>query len=159
MSGFDINTVTVSGNLTREPELRNLPNGGQSVCSLRIAHNDRYKDASGDWADRASYFDVSVWGGLGEWMASNLTKGQKVVVSGRLKWREWGEEGNKRQAVDISADSVVPVVRDGSPRRRAAAVSPTASRRARTCPPTPTTSRRSPAAPAAASPADDDIPF
>ena len=114
MSGFDINTVTVSGNLTREPELRNLPNGGQSVCSLRIAHNDRYKDASGNWADRASYFDVSVWGGLGEWMASNLSKGQKVVVSGRLKWREWGEEGNKRQAVDISADSVVPVVRDGS---------------------------------------------
>ena len=69
MSGFDINTVTVSGNLTREPELRNLPNGGQSVCTLRIAHNDRYKDASGNWADRASYFDVSVWGGLGEWMA------------------------------------------------------------------------------------------
>jgi len=116
MSGFDINQVTVSGNLTREPELRNLPNGGQSVCSLRIAHNDRYKDASGEWADRASYFDVSIWGGLGEWMASNLTKGQKVVVSGRLKWREWGEEGNKRQAVDISADSVVPVVRDGASR-------------------------------------------
>lgn len=114
MSGFEINTVTVSGNLTREPELRNLPNGGQSVCSLRIAHNDRYKDSSGEWADRASYFDVSVWGGLGEWMANNLSKGQKVVVSGRLKWREWGEEGNKRQAVDISADSVVPVVRDGA---------------------------------------------
>ena len=107
MSGFDINTVTVSGNLTREPELRNLPNGGQSVCSLRIAHNDRYKDASGNWADRASYFDVSVWGGLGEWMAGNLTKGQKVVVSGRLKWREWETENQgKRQAVDIVADSV-----------------------------------------------------
>jgi single-strand DNA-binding protein len=116
MSGFDINTVTVSGNLTREPELRNLPNGGQSVCQLRIAHNDRYKDSSGEWADRPSYFDVSVWGGLGEWMAGNLSKGQKVVVSGRLKWREWGEEGNKRQAVDISADSVVPVVRDGASR-------------------------------------------
>ncbi len=113
MSSFEINSVTVSGNLTREPELRNLPGGGQSVCSLRIAHNDRYKDASGNWADRASYFDVSVWGGLGEWMANNLSKGQKVVVSGRLKWREWGDEGNKRQAVDISADSVVPVVRDG----------------------------------------------
>lgn len=117
MSGFDINTVTVSGNLTREPELRNLPNGGQSVCQLRIAHNDRYKDSSGEWADRASYFDVSVWGGLGEWMANNLSKGQKVVVSGRLKWREWGEEGNKRQSVDISADSVVPVVREGSGQR------------------------------------------
>jgi single-strand DNA-binding protein len=113
MSGFDINTVTVSGNLTREPELRNLPNG-QSVCQLRIAHNDRYKDSSGAWADRPAYFDVSIWSGLGEWMGRNLTKGQKVVVSGRLKWREWGEEGNKRQAVEISADSVVPVVRDGA---------------------------------------------
>ena len=112
MSGFDINTVTVSGNLTREPELRNLPSG-QSVCQLRIAHNDRYKDSSGQWADRPAYFDVTIWSGLGEWMGRNLTKGQKVVVSGRLKWREWGEEGNKRQAVEISADSVVPVVRDG----------------------------------------------
>jgi len=112
MSGFDINQVTVSGNLTREPELRNLPSG-QSVCQLRIAHNDRYKDSSGNWADRPAYFDVTIWSGLGEWMGRNLTKGQKVVVSGRLKWREWGEEGNKRQAVEISADSVVPVVRDG----------------------------------------------
>lgn len=113
MSGFDINQVTVSGNLTRDPELRNLPSG-QSVCQLRIAHNDRYKDSSGQWADRPAYFDVTIWSGLGEWMGRNLTKGQKVVVSGRLKWREWGEEGNKRQAVEISADSVVPVVREGA---------------------------------------------
>jgi single-strand DNA-binding protein len=113
MSGFDINTVTVSGNLTREPEVRNLPSG-QAVCSLRIAHNERYKDASGEWADRAAYFDVTVWSGLGEWMGRNLHKGQKVVVSGRLKWREWEQDGNKRQAVDIVADSVVPVVRDGA---------------------------------------------
>ena len=116
MSGFDINTVTVSGNLTREPELRSLPGSGTSVCSLRIAHNERYKDASGEWADRAAYFDVTVWSGLGEWMGRNLHKGQKVVVSGRLRWREWEQEGNKRQAVDITADSVVPVVRDGDSR-------------------------------------------
>ena len=116
MSGFDINTVTVSGNLTRDPEVRNLPSG-QAVCSLRIAHNERFKDASGEWADRAAYFDVTVWSGLGEWMGRNLHKGQKVVVSGRLKWREWDDkEGNKRQAVDIVADSVVPVVRDGEAR-------------------------------------------
>jgi single-strand DNA-binding protein len=114
MSGFDINTVTVSGNLTREPELRNLPSG-QAVCSLRIAHNERYKDASGEWADRAAYFDVTVWSGLGEWMGRNLSKGQKVVVSGRLRWREWETpEGTKRQAVDITADSVIPIVRDGA---------------------------------------------
>lgn len=112
MSGFDINTVTVSGNLTREPEVRNLPSG-TAVCSLRIAHNDRYKDASGEWADRTAYFDVTVWGGLGQWMGNNLSKGQKVVVSGELRWREWETEGQKRQAVDITAFSVVPVVRDG----------------------------------------------
>jgi len=116
MSGFDINTVTVSGNLTRDPELRNLPGSETAVCSLRIAHNERYKDASGEWADRTAYFDVTIWRGLGEWMARNLHKGQKVVVSGRLRWREWEQEGNKRQAVDITADSVVPVVRDGDSR-------------------------------------------
>ncbi|MBA3747009.1 MAG: single-stranded DNA-binding protein [Solirubrobacterales bacterium] len=114
MSGFDINTVTVSGNLTRDPEVRNIPGSGTAVCSLRIAHNERYKDASGEWADRAAYFDVTVWSGLGEWMGRNLHKGQKVVVSGRLKWREWETEGQKRQAVDIVADSVVPVVREGA---------------------------------------------
>lgn len=114
MSGFDINTVTVSGNLTRDPEVRSIPSG-QSVCSLRIAHSDRYKTDGGEWADRPQYFDVTVWSGLGDWMGRNLTKGQKVVVSGRLKWREWDDkEGNKRQTVDITADSVVPVVRDGS---------------------------------------------
>ena len=116
MSGFDINTVTVSGNLTRDPELRNLPSG-QAVCSFSIAHNERYKDASGEWTDRACYFDVTVWSGLGEWMGRNLHKGQKVVVSGRLKWRQWDDkDGNKRTTVDITADSVVPVVRDGDSR-------------------------------------------
>lgn len=113
MSGFDINTVTVSGNLTRDPEVRAVPSSGQSVCSLRIAHNERFKNAEGEWADRTSYFDVTIWSGLGEWMGRNLRKGQKVVVSGRLKWREWdGPDGQKRQAVDITADSVVPVVRE-----------------------------------------------
>jgi single-strand DNA-binding protein len=117
MSGFDINTVTVSGNLTRDPELRNLPGSETAVCSLRIAHNERFKDASGEWADRTAYFDVTIWRGLGEWMARNLHKGQKVVVSGRLRWREWeGQNNEKRQAVDITADSVVPVVRDGDNR-------------------------------------------
>lgn len=112
MSGFDINTVTVSGNLTRDPEVRSVP-GGQTVCGLRIAHNERFKNAEGEWADRTSYFDVTIWSGLGEWMGRNLHKGQKVVVSGRLKWREWDSpEGQKRQAVDITADSVVPVVRE-----------------------------------------------
>jgi single-strand DNA-binding protein len=111
MSGFDINTVTISGHLCRTPELRNLSSGA-TVCNLRIAHNERFKDASGEWADRAAFFDVTVWSGLGAWIATNVNEGDKVVVAGRLRWREWETaEGLKRQAVDITADSVIPIPR------------------------------------------------
>ena len=89
MSGFDINHVTVSGHLTAPPELRHLPSGG-AVCALRIAHNERYRDAAGDWTDRPAYFDVTIWSGLGEWIAANVAKGEKVVVAGRLRWRAYG---------------------------------------------------------------------
>ena len=123
MSGFEINTVTISGNLTRDPELRNLPSGN-SVCNLRIAHNERFKGADGEWADRPQYFDVTVWSGFGEYLAKNLVKGEKVVVSGRLKWREFEVDGNKRQAVDITADSVIPVPRSDKPSPAATDVEP-----------------------------------
>ena len=113
MSGFDINQLTITGNLTREPELRNLPSG-QAVCNIRIAHNERRKDSAGNWSDSPAYFDVTIWSGLGEYLAKNLTKGQKVVVAGRLKWREYEANGEKRQVVDITADSVVPIPRNGS---------------------------------------------
>ena len=114
MSGFDINQLTISGNLTRDPELRNLTGSSQSVCSIRIAHNERYKDGDGKWQDRAQYFDVTIWGGLGEWISKNVASGDKVVVAGRLRWREWEtKEGDKRQAVDITADSVIPIPRRG----------------------------------------------
>jgi len=111
MSGFDINQLTISGNLTGDPELRSL-NSGQSLCKIRIAHNERYKNGAGEWTDRPQYFDVTVWGGIGDWVGGHLSKGDKVVVAGRLKWREWETDGgSKRQAVDITADSVVPVPR------------------------------------------------
>ena len=114
MSGFDINQLTITGNLTREPELRNLPSG-QAVCNIRIAHNERRKNSAGDWTDSPAYFDVTIWSGLGEYLAKNLVKGQKVVVAGRLKWREFeGSDGQKRQAVDITADSVIPIPRNGT---------------------------------------------
>ena len=112
MSGFDINQLTISGNLTRDPELRSL-DSGHALCNLRIAHNERRKNAAGEWIDRA-YFDVTVWSGLGEWIAKNVTKGQKVVVAGRLRWRQYEVDGSKRQAVDITADSVIPLPRNGS---------------------------------------------
>ncbi len=106
MAATNINRVVMTGNLTRDPELRNLPSG-TSVCSLRIACNTRRKDESGQWTDKPNYFDVTVWGAQGENCAQYLAKGRPVAIDGRLEWREWQDkDGNKRQSVDIIADSV-----------------------------------------------------
>ncbi len=106
MAATNINRVVLTGNLTRDPELRSTP-GGTSVCKLRVACNTRRRDSSGEWVDKPNYFDVTVWGGQGENCASYLHKGRPVAVDGRLEWREWeDQQGGKRQAVDIIADSV-----------------------------------------------------
>ena len=106
MAATNINRVVMTGNLTRDPELRNTPSG-TSVCSLRVACNTRRKDASGNWVDKPNYFDVTVWGAQGENCAQYLQKGRPVAIDGRLEWREWEDkDGNKRQSIDIIADSV-----------------------------------------------------
>ncbi len=107
MAATNINRVVLTGNLTRDPELRST-GSGMSVCSLRIASNTRRKDQStGDWVDKPNYFDVTVWGAQGENCARFLAKGRPVAVDGRLEWREWQDQnGNNRQAVEIVADSV-----------------------------------------------------
>jgi len=106
MAATNINRVVMTGNLTRDPELRTTPSG-TSVCSLRIASNTSRKDASGEWVDKPNYFDVTVWGAQGENCAQYLQKGRPVAIDGRLEWREWEDQnGNKRQSVDIIADSV-----------------------------------------------------
>ena len=106
MAATNINRVVMTGNLTRDPELRSLPSG-MSVCSLRIACNTRRKGQSGEWEDKPNYFDVTVWGAQGENCAKYLSKGRPIAVDGRLEWREWEtQDGQKRQATDIIADSV-----------------------------------------------------
>lgn len=102
-----INSVVLVGNLTRDPELRHTPSG-MAVCSLRIAVNTRRKDqATGQWGEKPNYFDVTVWGQQGESCAQYLAKGRQVGVQGRLEWREWdAQDGSKRQAVEVVADSV-----------------------------------------------------
>jgi single-strand DNA-binding protein len=106
MASTNINRVTLTGNLTRDPELRTTPSG-TSVCSLRLAVNTRRKDASGEWVDKPNYFDVTIWGRQGENAAQYLEKGRPVALDGRLEWREWEDkEGNKRQNVDVVADTV-----------------------------------------------------
>jgi single-strand DNA-binding protein len=103
----NINRVVLVGNLTRDPELRHTPSG-TAVCSLRLAVNTRRKDgATGEWTEKPNYFDITVWGKQGESCAQYLSKGRPVAVDGRLEWREWdAQDGTKRQAVEIIADSV-----------------------------------------------------
>jgi single-strand DNA-binding protein len=107
VAATNINRVIITGNLTRDPELRALPSG-TSVCELRIACNTRRKNsATGEWEDKPNYFNVKVWGAQGENCSRFLSKGRPVAIDGRLEWREWEtQEGGKRQAIDIIADSV-----------------------------------------------------
>ena len=114
MAASNINVVVITGNLTRDPELRSTP-GGTSVCKLRVAVNSRRKEGQ-EWVDKPNFFDVTVWGAQGENCANYLSKGRPVAVEGRLDWREWEDkEGNKRQSVEVIANSVQFLgSRDGS---------------------------------------------
>jgi single-strand DNA-binding protein len=99
--------VTLVGNLVQDPDLRQLPSG-TSVCELRVAVNSSYKDGSGQWVEKASYFDVKVWGPQGENCARYLSKGRQVAVDGRLDQRSWeAQDGTKRSRVEIVADTVM----------------------------------------------------
>ncbi|HEX7279079.1 MAG TPA: single-stranded DNA-binding protein [Solirubrobacterales bacterium] len=117
MAASNVNVVVITGNLTRDPELRHT-GGGTAVCELRVAVNSRRKDGqTGEWVDKPNYFDVTVWGAQGENCANYLSKGRPVAVEGRLDWREWeAKDGSgKRQAVSIVANSVQFLgSRDGS---------------------------------------------
>ena len=107
MAATNINRVIITGNLTKDPEVRATA-GGLSICSLRIATNTRRKDGqTGEWVDKANYFDVTVFGRQGENAARYLSKGRPVAIDGRLEWREWQDQsGNKRQSVEIVADNI-----------------------------------------------------
>ena len=99
--------VVIAGNLTRDPELRQTPSG-TSVCQFGVAVNRSYKDASGQWAEKTSFFDVVVWGGQGESCARFLSKGRQVSIDGRLEQRSYdAQDGSKRSKVEIIADNVV----------------------------------------------------
>jgi single-strand DNA-binding protein len=107
VAGSNINRVIITGNLTRDPELRSLPSG-TNVCELRVAVNSSRKDENGNWVDKPNYFNVKVWGAQGENCSTYLSKGRPVAVDGRLDWREWeaSDGSGKRQSVEIVADRV-----------------------------------------------------
>jgi len=103
---MSINRVVISGNLTRDPEVRMA--GTQPLCQLGVAVNDRRKNNdTGEWEDIPNFFDVIMWGARGEYWARNLSKGSKVVISGRLRWSQWKTpEGQNRSKVEIVADDI-----------------------------------------------------
>lgn len=99
------NQVILMGNLTRDPELRQTPNG-QSVTSFSLALNRSYKGADGNWQEATDYIDVVAWGPLGERVAQYLTKGRPCLVNGRLQSRAWEQDGQKRSKVEVVAQDV-----------------------------------------------------
>lgn len=104
------NTVTLIGNLTRDPELR-YTTGGRGVASFGLAVNRRYQQ-NGEWQEQTSFFNVVCWGDLGENVAATLTKGSRTIVTGRLEQRSWDtQDGEKRTVVEVIADECGPSLR------------------------------------------------
>ncbi len=106
------NTVTLVGNVTRDPELRFTPSG-QSIATFGLAVNRRWQNRQNQqWEEQTSFFDVTCWAQLGQNVAESVAKGTRVVVTGRLEQRSWEtESGDKRSKVEVVADEVGPSLR------------------------------------------------
>ena len=103
---MSINKVIITGNLTRDPELRATPSG-TSVLSFSIAVNDRRKNPSnGEWEDVPNYIDCNLFGTRADSLAKYLAKGSKVGVDGKLRWSQWEKDGQKRSKVDVTVDNI-----------------------------------------------------
>ena len=102
---MNINRVVLTGNLTRDPEL-SATGGGLSICKLGIAVNTRRKNNDGGWEEKPNYFRVTVFGRQAESCHQYLKKGRPVAIDGRLEWSQWERDGQKRESIDIIADTV-----------------------------------------------------
>jgi single-strand DNA-binding protein len=103
------NSITVVGNVTRDPELKFL-NSGQAALRLSIAVSRRWQNRqTQEWEEKTSFFDVQAYAALAENAANSLQKGSRVVVTGRMEQRSWEtENGEKRSAFEIVADEIAP---------------------------------------------------
>jgi len=106
------NTVTVIGNVTRDPELRFTPSG-QAIANFGLAVNRRWQNRqTQEWEEQVSFFDITCWAQLGQNVADTLVKGSRAIVTGRLEQRSWEtDQGDKRSKVEIIADEVGPSLR------------------------------------------------
>jgi len=102
---MNINRVVLTGNLTRDPEV-SATGGGLSICKLGIAVNTRRKSSDGQWEEKPNFFRVTVFGRQAESCGNYLKKGRAVAIDGRLEWSQWERDGQKRESVDIIADTV-----------------------------------------------------
>lgn len=103
-----VNKVFLTGNLTRDPELRSTASG-TSVLSFGIAVNERVKNnQTGEWEDRPNYIDCNMWGKRAESVSRYLSKGSKVTLEGRLRWSQWEDKngGGKRSKLDVVVDEI-----------------------------------------------------
>ena len=156
---MSINSVSISGNLGRDPELRVTPTG-TSVLSLSVAVNDRVRDQqTGEWRDRANWVDVVVFGSRADAIAPRLAKGSKVAVSGRLRWSQWQDRqtGVNRSKLEVVADEVVFLSAQQQPTNQAPQQAP----QGRTYAPQATQAAPRPQAAPTYAPGvyDEDIPF
>ncbi len=105
------NSITIIGNVTREPELRFTPSG-QANTRFGVAVNRRWQDRGGEWQEAVSFFDVVAWREMAENIGQSVQKGSRVIVTGRLEQRSYEtKEGQKRSIVEIIADEVGPSLR------------------------------------------------
>jgi single-strand DNA-binding protein len=104
---MSINRVVLTGNLTKDAEVKQTP-GGMAIVKIRLAVNDRRKNATtGQWEDSPNYIDVTMFGSRGEAVSRFLTKGKQIAVEGKLRWREWeSQAGEKRSAIEVVADDI-----------------------------------------------------
>lgn len=116
---MSINLVMVTGNLTRDAELRNTNTNGTPVLNFSVAVNDRRKNQqTGEWEDYPNFFDCSLFGTRAEKIAPYLTKGRRVAIQGKLRWSQWQDKNDpdkKRQSVSILVDEIefMSAPRDG----------------------------------------------
>ena len=113
-----INRVTISGNLTRDPELRTTP-AGTSVLQLGVAVNDRRKNAQGEWEDVANFVDCTLFGARATALQPYLSKGTKVAIEGKLHYHQWeAQDGTKRSKLDVTVEEIELMARDGQQQQR-----------------------------------------
>ena len=103
---MSINRVIISGNLTRDPELRSTA-GGTSVLGFGVAVNDRRKNQqTGEWEDYPNFIDCTMFGARADALNKYLSKGTKVTIEGKLRWSQWERDGQKRSKIEVIVDEL-----------------------------------------------------